>query len=224
MIASVFYAALFSLLFRPADPGMSRNLSAMPVVSADQGTLTEDTLVNYCRLIRAAFFYGQKFADKKLGLTAEDVDYFNHLWSGVFSDSLFQTGITTMEFIMGARFGEGNQVPFPSSVRYYQENPDTYLLFHLVKEIGMIHSKTFETCPSCIELSIAKINAYLKTMYLYSQLAQSWENMPKRFTTAQEAQELWATVLLHCMFQDRSSNPTQKQDKDQYLHCCKWDN
>ena len=87
---------------------------------ASDGFLTEafsseDTTVNYCKLVRAGYFYGQKFADKRAGLTQDDVEYFNNLWDEVFNIPSYQTGITINEFVIGARFGEGNLAPFPPS-------------------------------------------------------------------------------------------------------------
>lgn len=169
----------------------------------------QDTLVNYCKLVRAAYFYGQKFADKKLGLSAQDVDHFNELWKGVFNIPSYQTGITNTEFIVGARFGEGNRTPFPPAQAYHKENHDPYLIFHIAKEMGMIHSQYFSRCTTCVELSTAKINAYLKSSYLHTQISVMWPGTHtlKRVSVA-EIPDFW--ILLRCMFIDAQTNPTQK--------------
>ncbi|HLF62164.1 MAG TPA: hypothetical protein VI603_00320 [Saprospiraceae bacterium] len=209
---SSFVALLFVLLStqHPAvvTPPLHQQLAV--AVSAGNEIAVEDSLVNYCKLVRAGFFYGQKFADKKLGLSSQDVEFFNDLWKEVFNIPVYQTGITANEFVLGARFGEGNQAPFPPSSLYHQESPDTYLLFHIAKEVGMINSTTFAKCPSCVELSIAKINAYLKTAYLHHQISQMWlgTSTLKKITSTQDITDFW--VFLRCMFIDDKINPKQK--------------
>ena len=185
----------------------SREVSLDNPRALDDTISPPDTMVNYCKLIQAAFFYGQKFADKKLGLTEDDVIWYNTLWESVFNLPFYQVGITTREFIMGARFGEGSHAPFPPSSQYSDKYPDTYFMFHLVKEMGMIHSQYFSRCPSCVEHSLAKINAYLKVTQLRQRIPQLWSegNMHKRLTTPHEADSV--LVFIKCLFPDRLLDP-----------------
>ncbi len=197
---------LFVSFITPPEKQLHHN-TIYPV--SDNLITVEDTLVNYCKLVRAGYFYGQKFADKKLGLSAQDMEFFNDLWKQVFNIPYYQTGITNQEFIVGARFGEGNRVPFPPATMYHQENPDAYLLFHIAKEVGMIHSQYFAKCPTCVELSTAKINAYMKTAYLHSQISQIWLGTSTlKKVSVGEINDFW--IFLRCMFIDDQINPKLK--------------
>jgi hypothetical protein len=176
----------------------------VPDVAIAGDSVAPDTFVNYCKLIQAAFFYGRKFADKKLGLTDEDVAWFNAQWVDVFDLAFYQTGITNREFILGARFGEGTHTPFPPSNNYLTKYPDTYYLFHLVKEIGMLHSQYFSRCPSCVEYSLAKINAYLKVTTLKEQIPEIWDGN-RQLKSKVQADSLHA--FIRCLLPAHPVNP-----------------
>ncbi len=166
----------------------------------------QDTLVNYCKLIQAAFFYGKRFGDKKQGLSTGDVEFFNRMWQDVFSDTTYRIQITQYEFVMGAKFGEGNHPSFPPSSLYHKSYPDTYYLFHMVKEIGMVHSTYFSKCPSCVDYSLAKINAYLTVMPIRSQIPQIWqEDINKKLSSQSELDQFME--LLKCIYPDHQINP-----------------
>ncbi len=106
-----------------------------------------DSLVNYCTLVRAAFFYGQKSVTVTGPLAESDVKYFNDLWRQVFDIAYYQTGITNTEFTGIGRFRDGDKDPFPPSVLYHPDNPDCYQLFHVAVEVGKINSGAFNKCP-----------------------------------------------------------------------------
>ncbi|MBK8701208.1 MAG: hypothetical protein IPN29_17390 [Saprospiraceae bacterium] len=165
----------------------------------------EDTTVNYCRLIRAAYFYGQKMSEKKAQLPAQDVSTFNEIWKEVFNVPLYQSGITADEFKGDGRFAEGKHGSFPPSVLYHKDNPDTYTLFHIAKEIGQIKSAAFATCPSCIESSIAKINELMKSSRLKNQFAQLWIGTQGNISSTKAITDFWQ--FLKCMSIDDRVNP-----------------
>ncbi|MGB4846511.1 MAG: hypothetical protein WBP41_01265, partial [Saprospiraceae bacterium] len=177
-----------------------------PDPATDFSGMPPDTLVNYCTLIRAAYFYGQK-STESTPLSENDVKYFNDNWKQVFDIPFYQTGITTNEFSSTQRFKEGNRIPFPPSVLYNDKNPDTYLLFHLAKEVGKIKSKAYEQCPTCITESINKINALLKGTSLQYQVAQIWlgTSTMKTLTSVQEITDFW--LFLRCLTIDDRVNP-----------------
>jgi len=166
-----------------------------------------DTLVNYCALIRAAFFYGDKSTFKNALLVDKDVQYFNETWKQVCNIESYQTGITNTEFYSDLRFKEGNKAPFPPSVLYNRYNPDTYLLFHLAKEIGKIGSKAYEQCHDCVAESINKINELLKGTTLHAQVSAYWfgPGTLKKITSIQDVNDL--QLILRCMAIDDRLNP-----------------
>ena len=122
----------------------SNALKAAPVPVGSNAT---DTMVNYCKLVRAAYKYGQLSTENKPVLTDLEVKEFNDTWKDVFDVEFYQAGITTQEF-KNPRFGEGNFAVFPPSKLYNPRNPDTYSLFHIGKEIGKINSRAYQNCPS----------------------------------------------------------------------------
>jgi hypothetical protein len=201
VIMSVFLFVL-AVVYYPTTEGHPD----VPDVAIAVDSVSPDTFVNYCKLIQAAFFYGQKFADKKLGLADADVAWFNSQWGQVFDHAFYQTGITNREFILGARFGEGTHTPFPPSTNYLRKYPDTYYFFHLVKEIGMLHSEYFSKCPSCVEYSLAKINAYLKVTTLKEQIPEIWEgNIYRQLKSKAQADSLHA--FIKCLLPMHPVNP-----------------
>jgi hypothetical protein len=91
---------------------------------------------------------------------------------------------------------------------YHDDFPDTYLIFHLAKETGMMESTYFSSCPSCKELSIAKINAYLKNTPLRTKITLHFPEIPAKLATQSEAEQL--LDALRCMFPDRLVNPKKE--------------
>ncbi len=169
-----------------------------------------DTMVNYCTLIRAAFFYGQKSTENTPSLSENDVKYFNDNWKQVFNIEFYQTGITNREFSSVQRFKEGNRIPFPPSALYHKENPDSYLLFHLAKEVGKIKSKAYEQCPACVKESIDKINALLRGTSLHTQISRIWlgTSTLKKITSVQEITDFW--LFLRCLTIDDRVDPKSR--------------
>ncbi len=191
---------LFAILFQPVS------LNATPHGDADSSGYTTDTMVNYCKLVRAAYKYGLLEAQNKRVLTDADVKEFNDLWKEVFDVAYYQSGITNQEFT-NPYFKEGNYAVFPPSVLYNPKNPDTYSLFHIGKEIGKINSPEFQNCPSCTKASIDKINELINKTGLLSQFTQLWLNVSslKTFTSAKEITDFWQ--FLRCYSIDDRVNP-----------------
>ncbi len=184
-----------------ALPPLNLPASSQPLASPP------DSLVNYCTLVRAAYFYGQKAAAGKVAIAAADVDYFNSLWRQVFDIPYYQQGITSSEFTGMARFREGNHDPFPPSALYHRDNPDGYLLFHVAKEVGKIKSTAFASCPACIDSSITRINALLKDTRLHAQISRIWlgTSTLKKISSTQDVTDFWN--WLKCLTIDDRVNP-----------------
>ena len=197
---SLRFLATFILLQLLA--GMS--LKASPGNRVEPGAT--DTMVNYCKLVRAAYKYGQLSTENKPLLTDLEVKEFNDTWKDVFDVEFYRTGITNQEF-SNPRFTEGNFAVFPSSKLYNPRNPDTYSLFHIGKEIGKINSKAYQDCPACIKTSIDKINELISKTGLLSQFAQLWLNVSslKTFTSAKQITDFW--LFLRCYSIDDRVNP-----------------
>jgi hypothetical protein len=172
-----------------------------------QPPISSDTVVNYCRLIHAGYHYGQEYAWRRRSVSVEFLAHFNDQWSDVFTLPAYQQGINTSEFAIGSRFSEGNHDAFPPSSLYPTENPDTYMTFHLAKEIGMVQSPGFEDCPSCVQQSIAKVGAYLAVTPLNDLIADHWPylNTIPRIRTMEEVDTLW--MELQCLFGDIAVDP-----------------
>ena len=169
--------------------------------------VVDDTLVNYCKLVRSGYEYGKLMTDKKNSITSKDVDEFNNLWKDVFNISKYQAGISLSEFTSSARFKEGNQDAFPPSNLYHKDNPDTYILFHIAKEIGAIKSQAYTNCPQCVQTSLDKVNELLKTSSLQSQFSKIWlgTGSPTKLTTVKQLTDFWD--FLKCMSIDDRVNP-----------------
>jgi hypothetical protein len=184
-------------------PGFAFNQPVKAIPGNNVGT---DTMVNYCKLVRAAVKYGELSTLNKTQLSDLEVKEFNDLWKDVFDVEFYQTGISNQEFT-NPRFREGNYDIFPSSKLYNPRNPDTYSLFHIGKEIGKINSKAYQNCPSCAKASIDKINELLNKTGLLSQFAQLWLNVSslKTFTSAKEITDFW--LFLRCYTIDDRVNP-----------------
>lgn len=176
-------------------------------VSPVQKRISQDTLVNYCQLLQSGYAYGQLFTQRKTVLSDAEVSQFNHYWKDVFNIPMYQKGITKTEFVQGSRFSEGNEVSFPPSSTYPSGSPDTYMLFHLAKEIGMIRSQAFERCPSCIEMSISKVAAYIKVTPVEHLLSENWPRLQSipRILTQAETDTVWNN--LQCLFPDTLIDP-----------------
>ncbi len=176
-----------------------------------------DTLVNYCALLRAAFFYGDKSTYKNALLVDNDVKYFNELWSQVFNVDAYRVGITYTEFYSVHRFAEGNKLPFPPSGNYNSNNPDPYLVFHIAKEIGKISSKPYEQCHECVVESIGKINEWLKGTTLHKQVSGYWygPGTLKKITSIQDVNDL--ALVLRCMAIDDRLDPRKESFFDTAL-------
>lgn len=186
-------------------------LAGRPIRSPDEHmhvhTPAGDTLVNYCLLMQMGYYYGQKFADRKSGWKPEEITYFNERWVNVFNIPVYQKGVADLEFIRSSRFSEGNEAAFPPSKLYPPGSPDTYMIFHLAKEIGMVKSPVFQRCPSCVEMSISKIAAYVKVTPLEHTLLTKWPYLScvPRITTEAEADTVWN--FLQCIFPDTLLDP-----------------
>ena len=180
--------------------------SALKAAPVPVGSNATDTMVNYCKLVRAAYKYGQLSTENKPVLTDLEVKEFNDTWKDVFDVEFYQAGITTQEF-KNPRFGEGNFAVFPPSKLYNPRNPDTYSLFHIGKEIGKINSQAYQNCPSCIQASIDKINELVKKTGLISQFAQLWLNVSSltTFTSGKQITDFW--LFLKCYTIDDRVNP-----------------
>ena len=180
------------------------SLKAAPINSVEFNAT--DTMVNYCKLVRAAIKYGELSTQNKTLLTDLEVKEFNDIWKDVFDVAFYQTGITNQEF-SNPRFREGNFAVFPSSKLYNPRNPDTYTLFHVGKEIGKINSKAYENCPACIKTSIDKINELINKTGLLSQFSQLWLNVSslKNITSAKQINDFW--WFLRCYSIDDLVNP-----------------
>ena len=117
------------LFFTPLTATEPKSYSSSPSSLIRDEGMAADTFVNYCRLVRAAFFYGQKSTEKKV-LSPADLEFFNDNWRSVFDVPYYQAGISADEFVLTEpKLREGNHAPFPPSVRYHKDNADTYLLF-----------------------------------------------------------------------------------------------
>ncbi len=193
-LVSFLFLSLLASMFSQATPVNTPRYSAT------------DTLVNYCKLVRAAYKYGLLSTENKPSLTDLQVKEFNDIWIGVFDVEFYQTGITNKEFT-NPRFREGNIAVFPPSKLYNPKNPDTYSLFHIGKEIGKINSQAYQNCPTCIKTSIDKINELIKNTGLISQFAQLWLNVSslKTFTSAKQITDFW--FFLRCYTIDDRVNP-----------------
>ncbi len=162
----------------------------------------QDPFLNYCKIVKAAYYYGDLSTHNKSSLSIDEVNFFNGLWKQAFSEPYFQSGIGTQEFNTAGIFREGNRIPFPSSAMYHQKNPDVYQLFHIVKEIGRIRSQAFGSCATCIIESITKINSLLERSYLHKMVSDIWlgPGILKKITNTNEVNSLW--LFLRCLFVD----------------------
>lgn len=206
MVASILQAVALigAFLFCAVTPPQVSPKAYQPDIIAT------DTLVNYCKVVRAGYFYGQKSTENKSAIDKADVEYFNAIWRESFDVPYYQSGITADEFTTVNKFREGNHNPFPPSARYHERNPDTYILFHIAKEVGKIKSPAYDQCPKCTQESIFKINELLKGAFLHSQVSQMWlgTSTLKTITNVSEITDFW--LFLRCMFIDDRINPLQQ--------------
>jgi len=167
-----------------------------------------DTLVNYCQLIEAANNYGRLSVENEL--TFDDVNNFNNIWKGVFNIPEYQTGITINEFIGNNRFANDNLEPFPPSDLYHTNNPDTYLLFHLAKEIGKIQNPIHSSCFQCLSESIDFVNDLIQDSDLDAQLGLQLSGTPDypEVVSVADVDNLW--TFLRCMFSNFEVNPKEQ--------------
>lgn len=175
-----------------------------------QGNLqpsANDTLVNYCRLIRAGLFYGSLESEYQGSIPVSDVNHFNGIWKTVYSHSRYQKGVTQNEFTGTLRFAFGNREPFPSTAKYHSMQPDGYILFHLTREAGRVQSPKHASCNTCVQTSIDQINALLKGTQLHRQLSDIWvgPGIFKKLTSTNDVKEL--EFFLKCMFYDDNLHP-----------------
>jgi hypothetical protein len=191
-------------------PQESRAPDAVPASlrnSSEYTSSSGDTLVNYCLLIHAGYTYGQEYAHRKRTVSEGFVTRFNTQWKDGFNVQSYQQGISATEFTAGSRFSEGNEDAFPPSSLYPMQSPDTYMTFHLAKEIGMIQSPGFADCPSCIQQSIAKVGAYLSVTPLRDMLCENWPYLKSvpRVKTSEEVDTVWRH--LQCLFPNIHVDP-----------------
>jgi len=88
----IFYPAVLPLEYKKDFPNHHTTEYEHSLV------LLDDTTVNYCTLVRSAFFYGEKSTENTPSLSENDVKYFNDNWKQVFNIEFYQTGITSTEF------------------------------------------------------------------------------------------------------------------------------
>ncbi len=196
---SMLLLALLPILNLLADrnaPGWNLNAGSL------HQQVVQPVRVNYCKLIQAGYFFGQITAGKNDLLASNDVTYFNGLWQLSFSAPQYQSGIKTDELTVTQKFQEGNRTPFPAASRYHRSNPDTYLAFHVAKEIGKIKSQAFGSCPPCRQESIDNLNRLLRGTYLHRMVSDIWvgPGVLKKISSLNDVNSFW--LFLRCMFVD----------------------